>query len=319
MLEEVRITALGVIEDAVLELSPGFTVVTGETGAGKTMVVTGLGLMFGGRADPARVRPGAERATVEGRLRIDPAGHVAQQVQRGGRRPRRRWRHADRQPFGVRRGAVAGLRGRPVGPGLAAHLPGRRPGGRARAGGPAAAAAAGPAAPGARPVRRAGAGRRAQRLPAGLPAAPRGPGGARRAGRAARERAQRGRGPAARPGRDRAAGARRGRGRRPAGRGGPARARGRAARGGDHGARGAARRSGQRVLRGGGRGHPARRGPAGAGGGSGSRPGAGRPGGPAVRGRLPGLRRGGRAGLLRCSRWRPTRRGSPPCRNAAPS
>jgi len=80
MLEEVRITALGVIDDAVLELSPGFTVVTGETGAGKTMVVTGLGLMFGGRADPARVRPGSERATVEGRLRVDPAGKVAQQV-----------------------------------------------------------------------------------------------------------------------------------------------------------------------------------------------------------------------------------------------
>jgi DNA repair ATPase RecN len=53
MLEEVRITGLGVIDDAMLELSPGFTVVTGETGAGKTMVVTGLGLLFGGRADPA--------------------------------------------------------------------------------------------------------------------------------------------------------------------------------------------------------------------------------------------------------------------------
>jgi DNA repair protein RecN (Recombination protein N) len=84
MLEEVRITALGVIDDAVLELSSGFTVVTGETGAGKTMVVTGLGLMFGGRADPARVRPGAERATVEGRLRIDPGGRVAQQVLEAG-------------------------------------------------------------------------------------------------------------------------------------------------------------------------------------------------------------------------------------------
>ncbi len=84
MLEEVRITALGVIEDAVLELSSGFTVVTGETGAGKTMVVTGLGLMFGGRADPARVRPGAERATVEGRLRVDPGGHVARQVNEAG-------------------------------------------------------------------------------------------------------------------------------------------------------------------------------------------------------------------------------------------
>ena len=84
MLEEVHITGLGVIEDAVLELSSGFTVVTGETGAGKTMVVTGLGLMFGGRADPARVRPGAERATVEGRLRIDPDSRVAQQVLEAG-------------------------------------------------------------------------------------------------------------------------------------------------------------------------------------------------------------------------------------------
>ena len=84
MLDEVRITALGVIEDAVLELSSGLTVVTVETGAGKTMVVTGLGLMFGGRADPARVRPGAERATVEGRLRIDPGGLVAQQVLEAG-------------------------------------------------------------------------------------------------------------------------------------------------------------------------------------------------------------------------------------------
>jgi DNA repair protein RecN (Recombination protein N) len=84
MLEEVRITGLGVIDDAVLELSPGFTVVTGETGAGKTMVVTGLGLMFGGRADPARVRPGTDRATVEGRLRVDPDGRVAEQVTEAG-------------------------------------------------------------------------------------------------------------------------------------------------------------------------------------------------------------------------------------------
>jgi DNA repair protein RecN (Recombination protein N) len=48
------------------------------------MVVTGLGLMFGGRADPARVRPGSDRATVEGRLRIDPAGRVAVQVTEAG-------------------------------------------------------------------------------------------------------------------------------------------------------------------------------------------------------------------------------------------
>src|ERR1700722_13226272 len=84
MLEEVRITGLGVINDAVLELSPGFTALTGETGAGKTMVVTGLGLLFGGRADPARVRPGAQRASVEGRLRTDPQGKVAAQVEEAG-------------------------------------------------------------------------------------------------------------------------------------------------------------------------------------------------------------------------------------------
>jgi DNA repair protein RecN (Recombination protein N) len=84
MLEEVRITGLGVIDDALLELSPGFTALTGETGAGKTMVVTGLGLLFGGRADPARVRPGAQRAAVEGRLRTEPSGKVARQVEEAG-------------------------------------------------------------------------------------------------------------------------------------------------------------------------------------------------------------------------------------------
>jgi DNA repair protein RecN (Recombination protein N) len=84
MLEEVRITGLGVIDDAVLELSPGFNVVTGETGAGKTMVVSGLGLLFGGRADPSRVRPAAERASVEGRLSVVADGQVARQVNEAG-------------------------------------------------------------------------------------------------------------------------------------------------------------------------------------------------------------------------------------------
>jgi DNA repair protein RecN (Recombination protein N) len=84
MLEEVRITGLGVIDEAVLELSGGFNVVTGETGAGKTMVVSGLGLLFGGKADPARVRPEAERAVVEGRLSVEPDGVVARQVSDSG-------------------------------------------------------------------------------------------------------------------------------------------------------------------------------------------------------------------------------------------
>ena len=84
MLEEVRITGLGIIDDVLLELSPGFTALTGETGAGKIMVVTGLGLLFGGRAGTARVRAGAQRVSVEGRLRTDPRGKVAQLVEEVG-------------------------------------------------------------------------------------------------------------------------------------------------------------------------------------------------------------------------------------------
>jgi DNA repair protein RecN (Recombination protein N) len=78
-LEELRIAGLGVIEDASLPLAAGLTVITGETGAGKTMVVAGLGLLFGGRADAGRVRPGAGRAAVEGRLRC--SGRVGKAVQ----------------------------------------------------------------------------------------------------------------------------------------------------------------------------------------------------------------------------------------------
>ena len=77
MLEEIRIRGLGVIDDAVLELSAGLTVVSGETGAGKTMVVTGLGLLFGGRADAGAVRPGVASAAVEGRLRVAPDSAAA--------------------------------------------------------------------------------------------------------------------------------------------------------------------------------------------------------------------------------------------------
>lgn len=67
MIEEIRIRNLGVIADASLPLGPGFTAITGETGAGKTMVVTALGLLRGERAESATVRSGAEAAEVEGR------------------------------------------------------------------------------------------------------------------------------------------------------------------------------------------------------------------------------------------------------------
>src|SRR4051794_12973480 len=79
-----RIRRLGVITDAVLELGPGLTVVTGETGAGKTMVVTGLGLLLGGRADSGAVRSDAGQAVVEGRVLVDPTGPVALAAQNAG-------------------------------------------------------------------------------------------------------------------------------------------------------------------------------------------------------------------------------------------
>lgn len=68
MLTELTIRDLGVIPESTVEFSPGLTVLTGETGAGKTMVVTGLRLLSGGRADAGRVRTGAEKALVEGRI-----------------------------------------------------------------------------------------------------------------------------------------------------------------------------------------------------------------------------------------------------------
>ncbi|MEU5870705.1 DNA repair protein RecN [Glycomyces sp. NPDC047369] len=71
MLEELRIQNLGVIADATLPLDPGLTCITGETGAGKTMVVAGLGLLFGGRASRAPL--GADRALVEGRFAVGEA------------------------------------------------------------------------------------------------------------------------------------------------------------------------------------------------------------------------------------------------------
>ncbi|MDK8794605.1 DNA repair protein RecN [Corynebacterium sp. MSK041] len=66
MLTEITIDNLGVIPHSAVEFSPGLNVLTGETGAGKTMVVTGLRLLTGGRADASKVRTGAAQATVEG-------------------------------------------------------------------------------------------------------------------------------------------------------------------------------------------------------------------------------------------------------------
>ncbi|AQY03434.1 DNA repair protein RecN [Microbacterium foliorum] len=77
MIEEMRMQGLGVIADAVLPLGAGFTAITGETGAGKTMVVTGLGLLLGQRADSGAVRAGAAQASVAGVWIVPETGDVA--------------------------------------------------------------------------------------------------------------------------------------------------------------------------------------------------------------------------------------------------
>src|SRR6202045_2482293 len=68
MLTEVRVAELGLFADLTLVLGPGLTALTGETGAGKTLVVDAIELLLGSRADPVLVRPGAEQASVEGRF-----------------------------------------------------------------------------------------------------------------------------------------------------------------------------------------------------------------------------------------------------------
>lgn len=71
-LEEISIRNLGVIESAQVEFKPGFNVLTGETGAGKTMVLTALSLILGGKADSERVRTGTDRLIASGRFSISP-------------------------------------------------------------------------------------------------------------------------------------------------------------------------------------------------------------------------------------------------------
>jgi DNA repair protein RecN (Recombination protein N) len=80
VISDITITNLGVISEARLPLGPGLTVVTGETGAGKTMVVTALGLLLGDRADSARVRQGSAATWVEGRFSITAGSPVRERV-----------------------------------------------------------------------------------------------------------------------------------------------------------------------------------------------------------------------------------------------
>jgi DNA repair protein RecN (Recombination protein N) len=80
VLDELRIEQLGVIETLDLVIGAGLTALTGETGAGKTMVVEAISLLVGGRADGAMVRPDAAEARIEGRFVIDGEEHVVTRV-----------------------------------------------------------------------------------------------------------------------------------------------------------------------------------------------------------------------------------------------
>nr|MCW2728161.1 recN [Aeromicrobium sp.] len=86
MWQHLRLSSLGVIDSAELELSAGFTVITGETGAGKTMVVTALGLLRGDRADPGLVRRGADQARVEASIGVRPSDAAIATVEEAGGR-----------------------------------------------------------------------------------------------------------------------------------------------------------------------------------------------------------------------------------------
>ena len=72
-LEEITIRSIGVIDQSSLELSKGLTVLSGETGAGKTMILTALNLILGGKADSALVRKGSERLVASGKFSIPKA------------------------------------------------------------------------------------------------------------------------------------------------------------------------------------------------------------------------------------------------------
>ena len=80
MLLELAVTDLGVIDELTLRIPPGMIALTGETGAGKTLLVDAINLLVGGRADPGLVRPGAEEAIVDGRFELDGEEFVLSRV-----------------------------------------------------------------------------------------------------------------------------------------------------------------------------------------------------------------------------------------------
>lgn len=84
MIEEIRIKDVGVIEESSLELSGGLNVLTGETGAGKTMILTALSMILGGKADASRVRVGSEKASAEAVVGVSTASRAWRRAEEAG-------------------------------------------------------------------------------------------------------------------------------------------------------------------------------------------------------------------------------------------
>jgi DNA repair protein RecN (Recombination protein N) len=84
MIEDIFIRDLGVISEAKLNFHPGLTVLTGETGAGKTMVLTALGLLLGARADSGMIRAGSEQTVLEGHWKLDSENIALAKAQEAG-------------------------------------------------------------------------------------------------------------------------------------------------------------------------------------------------------------------------------------------
>ena len=84
MLIYLKVQNFALVNQLELEFDSGMSVISGETGAGKTMIVTALGLLLGGRADSGAVRTGAKQARVEGVLRAEGLEHFAAAVEEAG-------------------------------------------------------------------------------------------------------------------------------------------------------------------------------------------------------------------------------------------